>query len=84
MSNQSVSGVDVIVTIDEKHSNQLQVIAAQLAAEGFKVNETLGNVGAITGKAQPDSLDRLRGISGVIAVELSGDVKIPPPDSDIQ
>jgi hypothetical protein len=84
MTKQSSSEVEVIITLDEHHVSRLTEIAEQLSANGLKDIQPLGNIGAITGKCETSLLKKVRTISGVEAVEVSGNVQIAPPGSDIQ
>ncbi len=84
MTKQSLSEVEVIITLDENHVSRLTEIAEQLAAKGLKDIQTLGSTGAIAGKCETNLLKKLQTLSGVEAVEVSGTTKIAPPGSEIQ
>ncbi len=84
MTKQSLSEVEVIITLNEQHGSQLTEIAEQLAAKGLKDIQTLGSIGTIAGKCETNLLKKLQTLTGVEAVEVSGTMKIVPPDSEIQ
>jgi hypothetical protein len=84
MPKQSSTETDVIVTLDEGHLSQIKEVAARLSAMGLRDINTLGSIGAITGRVSSDLLDKLQGVPGVSAIEPSGSVHIAPPESDIQ
>jgi hypothetical protein len=73
---------DVVITAAD--DADLEGLAQRLAAKGLTNAAALPNVGIITGSAAQDALDGLRSEPGVASVEFSGDVQLPPPDSDVQ
>jgi len=84
MPKQSSTEMEVIVTLDEDHLSHIEEIAKQLSAMGLRAVNTLGSIGAVTGRASPSLLVKLHGIRGVAAIEPSGSVQVAPPESDIQ
>jgi hypothetical protein len=84
MPKQSSTEMEVIVTLDEDHLSQITEVAEQLNAMGLRNINTLGSIGAISGRISSGLLDKLQGIPGVSAIEPSGSVHIAPPESDIQ
>ncbi len=51
---------------------------------GLKVEQQLEGVGVVSGWIDRDKLADLEQVKGVAAVEASREVRIAPPDSDIQ
>ena len=84
MPKHSSTEIEVIITLDEGRLSQIEEVAEQLSAMGLGEVETLGSIGAITGRVSPALLVKLRSIPGVAAIEPSGSVQIAPPESDIQ
>lgn len=84
MTEQSSSEVGVIVTVDRQLGSKLMLIADQLSAIGLKDVGTLESIGVITGTCDTDLVAKMQAVSGVAAVEVSGDVRSAPPESDIQ
>jgi hypothetical protein len=84
MSTKHTPDVDVVVTLAEDHISRIKTVAKRLTTQGLSINEVLETSGLITGSMQPDKIERLRKTKGVMALELSGDVQIAPPDSSIQ
>ena len=77
--------VEVIVTVAEDRKANLKQIASELQSRGFEITaEPLESLGMISGKAAEKTLDQLKGVNGVTAVEKAGTVQIAPPDSDVQ
>lgn len=50
---------------------------------GLEVEESLTDLGIVTGRASPEAIERLRGLDGV-SVEPEADVQLPPPDAPVQ
>ena len=77
--------VEVIITVAEDRKANLKQIASELQSKGLEISaEPLENLGMISGLAEEKSLEKLKNVKGVIAVEPSGSVQIAPPDSDVQ
>ena len=58
-------------------------VLADLREAGLDVEEALGTLGIVTGRAAPDAVERIRGVPGVI-VEVERRVQLPPPDAPVQ
>jgi len=58
-------------------------VLPDLRDAGLEVDEALGGLGIVTGRAAPDAVERLRGIPGV-TVEPEHGVQLPPPDAPVQ
>lgn len=50
---------------------------------GLEVEESLTDLGIVTGRATPEVVERLRDLDGV-TVEPEADVQLPPPDAPVQ
>ena len=74
----------VTVTVDDDHRESLDGVVESLRALGMQVEQVLGTLGIITGSAQDDALDALRGVEGVASVDVQLTHQIPPPDAPIQ
>jgi hypothetical protein len=72
------------VVITAADGADLDGLAQRLAAKGLTGGSALSSIGIITGQAAAHALDGLRAEPGVASVELSGDVQLPPPDSEVQ
>lgn len=77
-------GVEVIVSVDDRHLDQLEEIARELAQLGMTDQRRLDSLGVIIGVVDPERLDAIEAIPGVEDVELSRVVQLPPPDSPVQ
>ena len=59
-------------------------VVQRLEEAGLKVEQQLEGVGVVGGLIDRDKLADLEQVKGVAAVEASREVRIAPPDSDIQ
>lgn len=59
----------------------LPEIAKTLSGHGFLIEQQLGDIGVLTGRADEALAERIRGLPGVADVSLSEDIDIGPPDS---
>lgn len=65
----SAKMVEVTVTVDDGHKDDMPAVAGRLKAEGFVLGELLEGIGVMTGKAPATAVAALRGATGVSAVE---------------
>lgn len=72
--------VDVHVTVQGRSVDDA---LADLRDAGLEVDQALGDLGIVTGRAAPEAIERMRGLPGVI-VEFGSDVQLPPPDAPVQ
>ena len=71
----------LIVTVSkDRHIND---VARDLKAAGLEVGELLDAIGIVTGRAQTNSIARLRKVRGVVDVSPDHKVDIGPPDAPI-
>ena len=78
--SDAASGGRVHVSVQGR---RLDDMLAELRDAGLEVDEALGDLGIVTGRAAPDAIERLRGIPGV-TVERERGVQLPPPDAPVQ
>ena len=75
---------EAIVTADEQHSEQLEQLKKRLRSSGVKVTSTLDFLGQITIQCDPAQIPAIKKLEGVADVEISGEIQLPPPDSEVQ
>jgi precorrin-6B methylase 2 len=75
-----VPGVTVLV--DDDHRGAIEEVAAALERAGLRVGEVLPSVGAITGSIEEPAA--LACVEGVAAIEPAREIRLPPPDADVQ
>ena len=68
----------VVMTSGER---PLADVAKELKKSGFKVGETLHEIGMITGEADDDAAEKLRKIKGVSDVSENAGADVGPPNS---
>ena len=76
--------VKVLVSVDDSHLGRLDEVVRAAEAAGMTVQGREAAIGVLTGSIAADRLDRLRSVAGVEQVETQRDVRIPPPDSEVQ
>lgn len=76
--------VNVNVSVDDEYLDQIDAVAAQLRAAGMHVDRTLTALGSISGHAARDTLNALRQVPGVSAIEHERSFQLPPSDADVQ
>lgn len=79
-----MSKVQVSISIDDAHINQIPEIVKSLQSAGMDVEQTLPSIGVISGSVSLDQVNRLDKIEGVQHVEPERIYQLAPPDSDIQ
>lgn len=58
--------------------------AAELRSRGLAIDNVMHEIGIISGAADAASVTSLENTAGVLDVSESGEVHLPPPESDIQ
>jgi hypothetical protein len=83
LGETDMSKVQVSISIDDAHINQISEIVKSLQSAGMDVERTLPSIGVISGSVSLDQVNRLDKIEGV-HVEPEHSYQLAPPDSDIQ
>ena len=76
--------VQVTVSIDDAHLEQIDQVSNQLEAAGLTIEQTLSTVGVVTGSVDSDKMSALSEVTGVDSVEIDQTITLPPPGSDVQ
>ncbi len=71
-----------IVTTSGKRS--LKEVKKKLTESGFEVEQSLDEIGIITGRSKDDNVDKLRSVDGVADVSPDEQIDIGPPDAPVQ
>ena len=61
-----------------------QRTATELRTRGLTVDNVMHEIGIISGAADDAAVANLREAAGVLDVSESGEVHLPPPESDVQ
>ncbi len=76
--------LSVTVLVDDDALSKIRSVARRLEQAGLKIEDVQEDTGTITGSIPAQKLALLEKVEGVSAVEQQREVRIPPPDSDVQ
>ncbi|MEO5372925.1 MAG: ketohydroxyglutarate aldolase [Alphaproteobacteria bacterium] len=79
-----MSCVNVTVSINDDQLGHIDRVAAAAKACGLEIHQVLETLGIVSGSIDEASLDRLRAVQGVSAVEREQEYQLSPPDSYLQ
>ncbi len=79
-----MSKVQVTISIDDAHLEQIDQVADQLKAAGLDVDQAMSTLGIVTGSVDSDKMSALSEVEGVGSVEVDKTITLPPPGSDVQ
>jgi hypothetical protein len=79
-----MSKIQVTISIDDAHLEQIDQVADQLKAAGLDVDQTMSTLGIVTGSVDSDKLSALSKVDGVDSVQKEKTINLPPPGSDVQ
>ncbi len=77
-------GVEIVVSVDDRNLGRLDEIAAALERMGMKVEHRMPSLGTISGVADAATVEEIRAVAGVEAVEVARTFQLPPSDSEVQ
>ena len=75
---------DVNVSVADDHLGRFPEVVRRMEQAGLKVGQQLEAVGVVSGSIDPARLPDLEQVLGVTAVERTRQVRIAPPESDVQ
>lgn len=75
---------NILVTLDDEAARRPSVIAKKIEAAGLRNMQVLGEIGIVTGEATPAVAEKIRALKGILHVEDSAEIQLPPPDAPIQ
>ena len=76
--------VSLLVSVDDEHLDRFSEVVKRAEAAGMEVEQKMEDLGVLAGSIDPEKFEQLRQVEGVSHVEESRQVRIPPPDSDVQ
>lgn len=79
-----MASVNVNVLVDEKYRDRFAEVVAGLQNAGMKAEQQLQSIGVITGSIDAAKVASLKQVKGVASVEESRQIRIAPPDSNVQ
>ena len=74
----------VNVSVADGHLGRFPDVVRRMERAGLKVEQQLEAIGVVSGSIDPARLPDLEQVQGVLAVERTRDVRIAPPESDVQ
>ena len=72
----------LLVSVADGH--RIEDVVAALEAAGLQVEKVLRGVGVVVGTCDDEYRSALSGVPGVGSVEADREIRLPPPDSDVQ
>jgi hypothetical protein len=76
--------VKLSVSVDDQHLSKFSEVVKKVEKAGMTVDEKHRDLGVVNGSIDKDKIDSLRQIDGVEHIEEQREVRIPPPESDLQ
>jgi hypothetical protein len=76
--------VKLSVSVDDQHLSKFSEIVKEVEKAGMTVEGKHEDIGVVNGSIEKDKIDSLRKVVGVQHIEEEREVRISPPDSDIQ
>jgi hypothetical protein len=80
----AVSKKHLLVTIDDASQAKMDKVVANLKKAGLTNIQQMKSIGIVSGEAAPSKIEALKKVPGVVAVEESSWIQLPPPDAPIQ
>ena len=74
----------VIISVTDDRLSNLSSVVSELASQGLTVEQTLDEIGTITGSVDDARIAALKSVPGVASVEVEGTFQLPPPGSPVQ
>ncbi len=79
-----MSKVKLTISVADDHMKRFSEVLKAAEKAGMKIDQKHKDLGVATGSIDADKLDSLRNVGGVDHVEQEREVKIAPPESDVQ
>lgn len=80
----SIELVNVIVTVEDDHCDQINEVAEQLRAAGMSIESTMEYSGIIAGSIEPGKIEEISRLAGVAHVEAARQFQLAPPHSKVR
>lgn len=74
----------VSVSVDDEHLEAIGAVVAALRGQGMQVEQVMDQLGIISGVAPAGARGALMAVEGVLSIDESQEVQLPPPDSPVQ
>lgn len=76
--------VKLSISVDDEHLSRFAKVLEDAEKAGMEIGAKHKDLGVATGSIDRDKIDSLRSVKGVKHVEEEREIRIPPPESDIQ
>ncbi len=79
-----MSDISLLISVDDQHKDCFSEVIENCRKLGLNVEQRMDAIGVITGSIDPAHVDALKQVEGVSSVEPSREIRIAPPESDLQ
>ena len=79
-----MSKVNLLISVDDRHREQISKVVEALQASGLKIEIVMKQTGVITGSIDSIQVEGISQVEGVAAVEVEQKFQLKPPESEIQ
>ncbi|MCM3873501.1 MAG: hypothetical protein ND895_22690 [Pyrinomonadaceae bacterium] len=76
--------VKLSLSVDDQHLSKFSEVVKEVEKAGLTVDEKHRDIGVVNGSIEKDKIDSLRNVEGIEHIEEEREIRIPPPESDIQ
>ncbi|WP_300343882.1 hypothetical protein [Nesterenkonia sp.] len=77
-------GQEWIITLADEHLDRMDEVVAQLRECGMEIGQVLRSLGQVTASGDEACARRAADVSGVSSVDASRQIRLSPPDSEVQ
>ena len=79
-----MSDVNLLISVDDNHMDRIPQVVQKLQSAGLNVEQSMEQIGVVTGSCDQAKVKALSQIEGVSHIESSRKYQVAPPNSDIQ
>jgi hypothetical protein len=79
-----MSKVNLLISIDENYIDKMPEVVENLQSVGLQVEQSMQEVGVVTGSCEQAKVAAISQVEGVSEVETERQYQIAPPNSNIQ
>jgi translation elongation factor EF-1beta len=79
-----MSKVNLVILVDDEHVDRIAEVVKNLQSAGLHVEQSMEQLGIITGSCDSSKVQALSQVDGVSNVETERQYQIAPPESEIQ
>lgn len=75
---------DVNIAIAENHLDRFSEVVRRLKKAGLVINQEMEAIGTVSGSIEGTKLADIEQVEGVSFVERAREIRLPPPENDVQ